>query len=136
MKIVEYNKELHGEIKPAPAEFIAAIKALPVEEQIEHFRLVEGFSRGERAYGVESVNSQYSSAKKLTESSYCHAVLVKDGVIVGILTHSECCSEFAAYPNETYFIYSTEDNNGAGYKTYDEYMTLICVLDEKDEEHQ
>ena len=129
MKTVEYDKELHGEIRPAPEEFIQAMQGKTVEEQIGHFRLIEGYSRGERAYGREEVNSQYSYAKGLEDSSYCHAVIVKDGLVVGILTHSDYCSEFAVYPNETYCIYSTEDNNGAGYKTYEEYMTLICVVD-------
>ncbi len=127
MKFVEYDRKVHGEIYPAPAGFIEKIKDLPVEKQVEYFRVVEGCCRGERAYGMSSINSSYSSARKLEDSSYCHAAIVKDGLIVGILSHSECCSEFAAYPHEPYYVYSTEDNNGAGYKTYDEYMTLVCV---------
>ena len=127
MKIVEYDKEKHGEIVPAPADFIEKIKALPINEQIKHFRVVEGCYRGERAYGVSSVTSSYSSASTLEKSPYCQGVIVKDGLVVGILSSSDCCSEFAAYPHQPYYVYSTEDNNGAGYKTYDEYMTLICV---------
>ena len=129
MKYVEYDREKHGEIVPAPAEFIAVIRGLPLDEQVKYFRLIKGHSRGERAYGSEAVRSCFSNAEELEKSSYCHAAIVKDGVIVGILTHSDCREEFAAYPNKTYYVYSTEDNNGAGYLTYDEYMTLICVTD-------
>lgn len=66
-------------------------------------------------------------AYDIAESEYCNGIIVKNGVIVGILWAETANAKHAVYPYDPICVYYAKDNNGAGYKTYEEYITLVFV---------
>ena len=125
--IIEYDADVHG----VPSEALAAdvlekLSTLSLARQAELFRVINGKMYGERAYGEEKINRAFEEGYTLDKSEYCNGIIVQNGVIKGILWEETVRDKYAIYPFIPMCVYYAEDNNGAGYKTYEEYITLVC----------
>ena len=126
--VIEYDAALHGvPSKALSADALEKLSALPLARQAEHFRVINGKMYGERAYGEETINRAFEEGYTLDKSEYCNGIIAENGVIKGILWEETAHDKYAVYPYIPMCVYYAEDNNGAGYKTYEEYITLVCT---------
>ena len=122
MKIVSYEPSF-GEIK-FPEGFEETLKNLTIEEQAEHYRTT--------CYSVYattnwSERTYQGSAIKLQKDKDITALIVKDGILVGIMILNDNNREVPCLAEERVCTYYASDNNGAGYKERIDYTYLICV---------
>jgi len=122
MKIVAYE-ERFGEIR-FPEGFEETLKNLTIEEQMEHYRttcysLYSMTNWSERTYA--------GSAIRIDKDSDVTALIVKDGILVGIMILDDCNHEVPCLAEEKVCTYYASDNNGAGYKERIDYTYLICI---------
>ena len=112
IKTVEYTERMGKMTLPEGAEEV--LRGLSVEEQLKHF-----------VGQVRSIGAPYECP--LGESAYVDAVILGDGLIVGVMLSDVEGAPFTAI-GESRFIGSEDaDNNGAGYKTIDYYFTALFV---------
>ena len=122
MEFIEY-KESFGEYK-YPEGFEETLEGLGAEEQTKRFRVTRRSNLAHTGWRERSVESGIS----LTDSSDVRAVVLKDGKIVGVMLENDDGREVFCPPEKCVCTYFAEDNNGAGYKTRQDYTYLICVL--------
>ena len=72
-------------------------------------------------------NKRHLKEFRLEDCSAVTAAVVKDGKIVGVMMKNDSGREVFCPPEKCICTYYAEDNNGAGYKTREEYTYLICV---------
>ena len=58
-------------------------------------------------------------------------VVVKDGLIAGVVARNDDGYECFVGPEKGICTYYAEENNGAGYKTRADYLHLVCVPEKK-----
>ena len=122
MEFIEY-KDGFGEYT-YPEGFEKTLDGLSAEEQTKHFRVTRRSNLAHTGWRERSVESGIS----LTDSSDVRAVVLKDGKIVGVMLENDNGREVFCPPEKCVCTYYAEDNNGAGYKTREDYTYLICVL--------
>lgn len=127
MKIVNYE-ERFGTIR-FPDGFEELLKGLTVEEQMEYFR-----TTCVSKYSVTDwkERSFVGYALKIYNDSDVTGVIVKDGIIVGIMIYDDNRREVPCLAEESVCTYYASDNNGAGSKERIEYTYLICVTEKFD----
>lgn len=114
-------KEYRGNIEIEGFEEIKSVlSGKTIEEQMEYFSTYENDYREEYSYGsLESARAtQY--ARPLDRDDGIKALLVKDGIIVGINKRGE-----TVLIGETICTYSVIDEDGTGRDEVEEYTTLI-----------
>ena len=122
MKFIEYEEQF-GEYT-YPEGFENTLDGLSAEQQTECFRTTR---RANLAHTGWSERSIESSGIELEDCSAVTAAVVKDGKIVGVMMKNDSGREVFCPPEKCICTYYAEDNNGAGYKTREEYTYLICV---------
>ena len=111
-----------------PAGFKDTLEGLTIEEQILRFRICEEID-GEQSFFFwkdrrETDGEHYC---RLDQDSDVYAVVVSDGLIVGVLMQDFFEKEYFCEPEQTVLSYCASDNNGAGYKEREDYKRLVCV---------
>lgn len=122
MRIVNYEENF-GEIH-FPEGFEETLKNLTIEEQTERYRTTEYRSYAKTAWSERTSITGY---KRLEDTSEVKALIVKDGVLVGVMMLDEYGREVPCLAEEEVCTYSASDNNGAGYSTRIDYTYLVCV---------
>ncbi len=122
MKIVAYEEKF-GKVF-FPEGFEELLQGLTVEEQMEYYRTT--------CFSVYSATDwkerQYQgSAVKLDKDRDVTGLIVKDGILVGIMILDDTKREVPCLAEEKVCTYYASDNNGAGYKDRIDYTYLICV---------
>ena len=120
MKIIEYI-ENYGEVV-YPEGFKEMLIGKSIEEQAKCF-CISGQTTF-RNTGWSERKSEYKG--RLSEKTDI-AVVVKDGLIAGIIAKDDNGNERFIAPEKGICTYYAEDNNGAGYKTRADYLHLVCV---------
>lgn len=114
-------------------DFLAALKGKTLEEQMEYFRIVETEYRSSTAYGEITKSNAYEFGYALKDYKGLIALIVEDGVIIGV-----CMSAFACYdplgrpafPYQNICTYYASDNEGSGYNDREDYAHLCLVMPE------
>ncbi|MBR4878811.1 MAG: hypothetical protein IKU13_03155 [Clostridia bacterium] len=122
MKIVDYIEE-YGKIV-YPEGFKELLSGKSIEEQVKCFCI----SGRTTFYDTVWYKRTSGYAGRLMEKDY--TVVVKDGLIAGIIAKDECGADCFIPPEKGICTYYDEENNGAGYKTRADYLYLVCVLPE------
>ena len=122
MKIINYEEKF-GKIL-FPEGFEDVLKGLSVEEQMEFYR-VTCYSVYSQSNWKERTYKGY--ALRLDKDRDVTALIVKDGILVGIMILNDSNREVPCLAEESVCTYYSSDNNGAGYKERIEYTKLICV---------
>ena len=122
MKIVEYREEF-GEYT-FPEGFEEGLHGLTLEEQMERYRVTEYVSYSRTNWGERTYSTGYI---RLDRASDVKALIVREGILVGVMILNDCGREQACFAEEGVCTYYAEDNNGAGYKTREDYLYLVCV---------
>lgn len=122
MKIINYE-ECFGEVR-FPKGFPETIENLTIEEQMEHYRTT--------CYSLYSMTNwserKYEgSAIRIQKDSDVTGLIVKDGLLVGIMILDDTNREVPCLAEESVCTYYACDNNGAGYKERIDYTYLICI---------
>lgn len=120
--VLAYNSEM-GQTHE-PDGFFAQLKGKPYEEQIKYYNYNFSYERSRIYAGGDKTGTgpqQYGG--NITKFDYIDAIVINDDdVIIGFRING-----FIALAGYAYY-YETEDNNGAGYKTYSESESLTCIV--------
>lgn len=119
MKIVEYEKK-YGEIC-FPKGFELILKGLSVEEQITYFRTSSCKEHSEMRYDSRTMERGYT---RLKDDSKVAGVIVKDGMIVGMMIHDAWKRVMPCLAEEyicTCYDFDDDDEEIV------EYTWLLCV---------
>lgn len=129
MKTVDYE-ERFGAVR-FPDGFEELLKGHTIEEQMEYFR-----TTCVSKYSVTDwkERSFVGYALKIYNDRDVTGVIVKDGIIVGIMIYDDDRREVPCLAEESVCTYYASDNDGAGYKERIDYTYLICVTDKFDAE--
>ena len=122
MKIVNYEERFG--VVHFPEGFEAQLKGRAIQDQMEFYRT--------------SCNTEYEvtgwkkrnhlvSALKLEEDPTVTAIIVRDGIVVGVMVLDDCNREVPCLPEKGVCTYYASDNNGAGSKDRIDYTYLVCV---------
>ena len=125
--VVEYDKAVHGEITNWPSEFVKDLKEQDLETQIKRFRISYNDYTKDVFY-KESYNKIHNYSSYITYKDYYFKVkdiIVKDGEIVAVTYEKGYGNPTTLQIFDPHFLFEAEDNNGAGYKTSDVYVTLL-----------
>ena len=115
---VEYTENYGDFTMPDGAQ--DALRALPFEEQMKYF-------------AIEVTSSKYSSRlETLKASSDTEALIVKDGIVVGVMISNEYGRQVPCFIGERICTWDSSDNNGAGYKCRTDYAKLLFVNPKND----
>lgn len=119
IKIVEYKEEFGRFTLPdGMADYL---RGLSLEKQVEFFA-VKFYSLGPATIWSLDECPEY----------YCKGLIVKDGIIIGMLMPNYRGDLYPTYVGEEQFVGSEDcDNNGAGYKTIDFYLEMVFVPDDE-----
>lgn len=121
-KIVPYE-ESFGTFT-LPEGFLETLQGLSIPEQMARYRL--SMSRTDAMTGWRERTSGYWYVK-LDAVSDVLALIVKDEILVGIMIKDHNGREVPCFADEGVCTYYDEENNGAGYKTRQDYVYLLCV---------
>ena len=121
MNIVPYE-ERFGEVK-FPEGFEALLTGKSLEEQLEHYRIAEttGYTMTDWR---ERKTARYCRVDRCGD---VRGLIVKDGLLVGVMICNEYGRLQACMPEEGVCTYDSDDNNGAGSKCRIDYAYLVCV---------
>ena len=125
--VVEYDKTVHGEITNWPSEFVKDLNKQDLITQIKRFRITYN-SYTKDVFYKESYNNIYRNSSYVTYNDYYFKVkdiIVKDGEIVAVTYEKGYGQPTTLQIFDSHFLFEAEDNNGAGYKTSDVYVTLL-----------
>ncbi len=128
MKIVEY-KESYGEYK-LPEGFEESLKGLSIEEQMDRYRTSGSSTFSNTGWSERSYARGY---RKLENDGDVRGLIVKDGIVIGVLMCDDCGREVPCFGEERVCTYYADDNNGAGSKCRIDYTYLVCVPSENAE---
>ena len=122
MKIVCYE-EAFGEVK-FPEGFAEKLKGLSLDEQMACYRTTEYTSFAMTDWNERTMASGY---RKLENTQEVRALIVRDGMLVGVMMRNDNGREVPCLPEERICTYFACDNNGAGSKSRIDYTYLVCV---------
>lgn len=122
MRIVNYE-ESFGEIT-FPQGFAERLTGLTIEEQMGCYRTTTYDRFHNTGWKSRRQDSGYSRLEKDPDVT---ALIVKDGLLVGIMVKNHNNREQACLPEGFVCTYYAEDNNGAGYKTRSIFTHLVCI---------
>ena len=133
LQIVEYDPQKHGEYTPLSEEFIEKLKGYPILEQTQFYKAVITQIFGESSYGIDEEVGRSCYAKDLERFDWLSGLIVKDGVVIGIIGEDYLKKYNPIFVNQSYNYYYACENNGSGDKDVDCYMMLVIAEEyEKD----
>ena len=122
MKIINYEEKF-GKYS-FPEGFEKRLRGRSVEEQMKFYRTTEYSSYSLTNWSQRTTKSGY---RRLEDTREVKALIVKDGLLVGVMILDDCNREVPCFAEERICTYYAEDNNGAGYKIREDYLYLVCV---------
>ena len=122
MKIVSYEKKM-GEYT-LPDGLREALCGRPIEEQTEFYRGT-GSTQYERTAWTS--RTETVAGKRLADCSEVLALIVDEGLLVGVIVENDCGNEQACFADCGVCTYYACDNNGAGYIEREDYFYLVAV---------
>ncbi len=122
MRIVNYEENF-GTIT-FPEGFAERLEGRTIEEQMECYRTTTFGRFHNTGWKSRRYDSGYA---RLDHDSDVTALIVKDGILVGVMVKNHNGREQPCLPEEFVCIYYSEDNNGAGYKSRSIFTHLVCV---------
>ncbi len=126
-KVVEYDKEIHGEIKNLPTDFADDLKGQDLITQIKRFRVTYSDYTKDVFY-KDDYSEIHGYSSYITYNDYYFRVediIVKDGVIIAVTFKKGYGNPETLQIFDPIYLFEAEDNNGAGYKTSDVFVTLL-----------
>ena len=124
MRIVPYEEKF-GKFT-FPEGFEDTLKGLSVEQQMGRYRLSMSRTDAMTGWRERTTGMWYV---RLDEVSDVKGLVVKDDLLVGILLIDHNGREVACFPDKCVCTYCDAENNGAGYKTQEDYVYLLCVAE-------
>lgn len=121
-KIVEYEESFGT--PHFPEGFKESLEGLSIEEQIERYRVTVEVSKKNTGWTERTNSFGYFHPEKISEVA---GYIVQDGIIVGVMIKDYRNVEVPCFPEECVCYDYSSDNNGAGYKTRESYVYLVCV---------
>lgn len=127
MKIVPYEEKF-GEIN-FPAGFEEKLQGKTLEEQMKCYRITDSMVLSHTAYGKLDEQKIRERTHLLTEDTDCTGLVVKDGLLVGVLIRSywRFLGDCVCLPYGRVCTYYASDNEGSGTNDREDYAYLICV---------
>ena len=122
LEVVEYE-ESFGEIC-FPEGFEERLRGKTLEEQAKCYRTTDCSEYSVSDYKTRTSNGYYTGLE------YCpdiRALIVKDGILVGVMMVNDDGRMETCLPGERVCTYYADDNDGAGSKTRIDYTWLVCV---------
>lgn len=119
-----------------PEGFLEKLRTMPLEEQMACYRVVETRTHSRTAYGEITKENAYRYGYALENYSGLKALIVDDGVLIGVCMEADGADPFrypfgiAAFPYEEICTYYASDNNGSGSNDREDYAHLCCVMPE------
>lgn len=107
-----------------PEGFLESLCGLSIEEQTERYRVTVETSKKNTGWKERTASFGYF---KLDGISEVKAVIVRDGIVVGAMITDWRGTDIPCFPEECVCYDYDSDNNGAGYKTREGYIYLVCV---------
>lgn len=128
MKVVNYE-ERFGAVN-FPEGFEELLQNRTIEEQMAYYRttcvstyaMTDWKERTYRGWAIP-----------LERDRDVTALIVRDGILVGVMMLNDDNIEVPCLAEEQVCTYYASDNNGAGYKERIEYTYLICIPESFDE---
>lgn len=118
-----------GEIE-YPEGFEVLIQGLPIEEQVQYFRLGNGLYLSQAV--LERRKSECNYSCRLDADEDVKSLIIKDGKIAGIMVSNVHGEIKPCLVEQGYCIRSDSELDGSGYKSFVLYQYLICVPKEFD----
>lgn len=109
-----------------PEGFEERLKGLTIEEQMNCYRTTEYSSYAMTGWSERTYRAGY---QRLERCSDVRALIVKDGLLIGVMIRDDNCRDVPCFAEERICTYYADDNNGAGSKTRIDYVYLVCVPD-------
>ncbi|MBO7171093.1 MAG: hypothetical protein J6W28_07960 [Clostridia bacterium] len=102
------------------------LSGLSLEEQMPYF-----FTSEYRTFENSGFSSRTDGGDltPLADSREVKALITDGGIIVGCMMRNEYGGEEVCFINQCVCTYSTEENNGAGYKYRDDYTYFVVTDD-------
>lgn len=122
MKIINYKEEFGP--YTFPEGFEALLNGLPIEKQMTYYRTTEYHTHSMTNWSQRTVQSGY---KTLAETRDVTALIVKDGILVGVMMVDDNGQDTPCFSEQRVCTYYADDNNGAGSKCRIDYTYLVCV---------
>ena len=126
------DKEIEGK---SFKEQISLYRVCPVDKSISFIKDTNGNITPSIPF--EEIQSLYNKGKPISGESFegfkmQHALFTKNGVLIGFAGQSEfsCGDIHVLLINDGLnYVWYTEDNNGAGYKSYTHYFSVSLIRD-------
>lgn len=105
---------------------------VPYEEKFGAFSLPEGAEALLRGLSIAEQTKYFFTQTIITKvplekSSDVKALIVKDGIVIGVMMSDFACAPQPCFIGECICTWDSEDNNGAGYKSRTEYTSLLFL---------
>lgn len=124
MKYVEYDERLHGELT-YPEGFTDLIEGLPLEKQMDYFRIGNGLYLKEDVSKRRKNEYDYSNA--LLNEDSVEAIIVHNNLIAGVMARNCYGQTVPCLPEKGFITRDDSEIDGSGYKNFKLYLYLICV---------
>ena len=128
MNVVDYEAWM-GNVT-LPEGFEEQLAGKTPEEQMAHYRITESRTLASIAYGEVERERVYKASYALDDFDRFRGLVVKDGIVVGVLIKawsSEKNESVPCLPYGRVCTYYASDNEGSGYNDRIDYAYLICV---------
>lgn len=125
MKTIEYKTEF-GQII-FPDGFEQKLSGRNLEEQMDCYRITIETTISEYSYGELDSKDVMEETVKFEECDDFRGLVVKDGIIVGIILKSLFGEDKVCLPGQKMTTYWSSDDDGVGSTDRDDTCCLICV---------
>lgn len=125
MKTIEYKTEF-GQII-FPDGFEQKLSGRNLEEQMDCYRITIETTISEYSYGKLDSKDVMEETVKFEECDDFRGLVVKDGIIVGIILKSLFGEDKVCLPGQKMTTYWSSDDDGVGSTDRDDTCCLICV---------
>ena len=122
MKIVQYDPSFGP--YTFPEGFEETLRGLTIEEQMSRYRTTEYSSVSATNWRERTYRGGYS---RLDRCYDVRGLIVHGDLLVGIIVCNDNGRDIPCFPEERVCTYYADDNNGAGSKTRIDYVYLVCV---------
>ena len=125
MKTIEYTTEF-GQII-FPDGFEQKLSGRNLEEQMDCYRITIETTISKYSYGELDSKDVMEETVKFEECDDFRGLVVKDGIIVGIILKSLFGEDKVCLPGQKMTTYWSSDDDGVGSTDRDDTCCLICV---------
>ena len=115
MKYIEYNESLHGKLS-YPDGFADLLEGLPLEEQMDYFRIGNGVYL--RQDISERRKSKYHYSQYIQDDDYVEAIIICNNTIAGIMVKNCHGKIIPCLPERGFIIRDDSELDGNGYKNF------------------